>query len=183
MIFKLTCLLTSCFSFCFDTLSSYDSGGPVIIPGETPEDDLLVALVSWGVLCGDPDFPGVNARISEVSDWIDATVCAISNDPPKEFCASVKHSRDHLLFVDVPASRKVKLGCFLGIGFFLSAALFVTGTKGMGKRRHASDEDSSHEQTRLFELNNPNHHHPNNSDHCGPGDNDSYDSIQGTEVH
>jgi hypothetical protein len=166
----------------FDTLSSYDSGGPVIIPGETPEDDLLVALVSWGVLCGDPDFPGVNARVSEVSDWIDATVCAISEDPPKEFCASVKHSMDHLLFVDFPASRKIKLGFFLGIGFFLAAALFVTRAKVLGKRRPALD-DLSHEQTRLFELSNPSHDgHPDNSVHSGRGDSDSYDSIQGTEV-
>jgi hypothetical protein len=171
------------FLFYSDTVSSYDSGGPIIIPGETPEDDLLVALVSWGVLCGDPDFPGVNARVSKVSDWIDASVCAISADPPKEFCASVKHNRAHLLLKSISASRKVKLGYCLGIGFVLAAALFVTRTNGLGKRRRALDnEDSSPEQTRLFELDNPSHHHPNNSDHRGRGDSDSYESIQGTQV-
>jgi hypothetical protein len=40
--------------------SSYDSGSPIIIPGgdEATGQDLLVALVSWGVRCADPDFPG-----------------------------------------------------------------------------------------------------------------------------
>ena len=37
---------------------AYDSGSPIIIPGDSPEDDLLVALVSWGEGCADPNFPG-----------------------------------------------------------------------------------------------------------------------------
>jgi cell division protein FtsL len=41
--------------------------------------------VSWGVLCADPDYPGVNARVSEVSDWIDAMVCDLSDNPPVDF--------------------------------------------------------------------------------------------------
>jgi hypothetical protein len=67
--------------------SSYDSGSPIIIPGDgtTEHPDILVALVSWGVLCADPDYPGVNARVSEVSDWIDAMVCDLSDNPPVDF--------------------------------------------------------------------------------------------------
>jgi hypothetical protein len=67
--------------------SSYDSGSPIIIPGDGTIDhpDILVALVSWGVLCADPDYPGVNARVSEVSDWIDAMVCDLSDNPPVDF--------------------------------------------------------------------------------------------------
>jgi hypothetical protein len=45
----------------------------------------LVALVSWGVLCADPDYPGVNSRVSDMSDWIDATVCELSENPPADF--------------------------------------------------------------------------------------------------
>lgn len=29
---------------------------------------------------------GVNARVSDVSDWIDAVVCELSDNPPAEFC-------------------------------------------------------------------------------------------------
>jgi outer membrane murein-binding lipoprotein Lpp len=67
--------------------SSYDSGSPIIIPGDgtTEHPDILVALVSWGMLCADPDYPGVNARVSEVSDWIDAMVCDLSDNPPVDY--------------------------------------------------------------------------------------------------
>jgi hypothetical protein len=43
--------------------------------------------VSWGEDCGDPDFPAVNARVSQVSDWIDEVVCELSDNPPADFCA------------------------------------------------------------------------------------------------
>jgi Trypsin len=65
---------------------AYDSGSPIIIPGEALEDDLLVGLVSWGEDCADPSFPGVNARISDAYDWIRATVCAMSAYPPDDIC-------------------------------------------------------------------------------------------------
>lgn len=71
-------------------ISSYDSGGPIIIPNGHHHGDLLVGLVSWGEDCGDPDFPAVNARVSEVSDWIDEVVCQISEHPPADFCSSGK---------------------------------------------------------------------------------------------
>jgi hypothetical protein len=41
--------------------SAYDSGSPIIIPrSDDAGQDLLVALVSWGELCADPQFPGMN---------------------------------------------------------------------------------------------------------------------------
>jgi secreted trypsin-like serine protease len=71
--------------------SSYDSGSPIIIPGDgtTDHPDILVALVSRGVLCVDPDYPGVNAHVSELSDWIDATVCDTSDNPPVDFLSRI----------------------------------------------------------------------------------------------
>lgn len=43
-----------------------DSGGPII------RGNVLVGLVSWGVLCGEPGYPGVytNLANSEIRDWI-----------------------------------------------------------------------------------------------------------------
>ena len=64
---------------------AYDSGGPVIIPSDENNGDLLVALVSWGIGCADPIFPAVNARVSAVSDWIDEQVCLLSEQPPADF--------------------------------------------------------------------------------------------------
>ena len=44
-----------------------------------------MGIVSWGEWCADPDFPGVNARVSYAADWIDAVVCNISASPPADF--------------------------------------------------------------------------------------------------
>ena len=63
----------------------YDSGGPIVIQGDSPEQDLLVGLVSWGEGCADPIFPGVNARVSAVYNWIQELVCELSEDPPQDF--------------------------------------------------------------------------------------------------
>ena len=41
-----------------------DSGGPLII------DDHIVGIVSWGLGCARPAFPGVYTAIGTVRDWI-----------------------------------------------------------------------------------------------------------------
>eukprot|EP01083_Nonionella_stella_P111039 325486_1 len=47
-----------------------DSGGPLV------DGDVLVGVVSWGIGCADPSFPGVYARVSRAADWITKNVCA-----------------------------------------------------------------------------------------------------------
>jgi len=47
-----------------------DSGGPLIKRGGNAENDVVVGITSWGILCADPEFPGVFARISTKYDWI-----------------------------------------------------------------------------------------------------------------
>lgn len=47
-----------------------DSGGPLIIKGADASDDVQVGIVSWGIGCADPNYPGVYARVSEKIDWI-----------------------------------------------------------------------------------------------------------------
>lgn len=42
-----------------------DSGGPLLTP-----NNQLIGLVSWGIGCGDPRYPGVYNKISSSYDWI-----------------------------------------------------------------------------------------------------------------
>uniref|UniRef100_A0A0K2T3Q8 Serine protease 12 [Nasonia vitripennis] n=1 Tax=Lepeophtheirus salmonis TaxID=72036 RepID=A0A0K2T3Q8_LEPSM len=41
-----------------------DSGGPLFQNGK------LVGIVSWGVFCGHPSYPGVYGKVSKFHDWI-----------------------------------------------------------------------------------------------------------------
>jgi trypsin len=52
-----------------------DSGGPLILQGTNKRTHLLIGVVSWGVGCADPSFPGIYGRVSYVLDWIKNTAC------------------------------------------------------------------------------------------------------------
>ena len=64
-----------------------DSGGPLVIQGSKGDgaDDVVVGVVSWGIGCGLPEFPGVYTRISQFYDWIKDGVCSQSSNPPSDF--------------------------------------------------------------------------------------------------
>jgi trypsin len=61
-----------------------DSGGPLLIPGTTVEDDILVGVVSFGYQCALANYPGVYSRISTYQSWIQDTICTTSNNPPSD---------------------------------------------------------------------------------------------------
>ncbi|KAL7477895.1 hypothetical protein ACHAW6_003676 [Cyclotella cf. meneghiniana] len=67
-----------------------DSGGGLFRLGSSFEEDIQLGIVSWGLECGDADFPGVYARVGEHYDWISKTLCAISDDPPPYFGCPAK---------------------------------------------------------------------------------------------
>jgi secreted trypsin-like serine protease len=76
--------------------SAYDSGSPIILPGKSASEDILIGLVSWGEDCADDVFPAVNARVSDAYDWIRANVCIISRDPPDYLCKAMAEGEEQV---------------------------------------------------------------------------------------
>ncbi|GAX21586.1 transmembrane protease serine 6 [Fistulifera solaris] len=56
-----------------------DSGGPLLV------GDTVVAIVSVGVGCARPNYPGINTRVSAYTQFIKEGICNMSSDPP-EWC-------------------------------------------------------------------------------------------------
>ncbi len=50
-----------------------DSGGPLVM--RNGDNHILAGVVSFGQGCGDPNFPGVYARVSSAIDWISQVAC------------------------------------------------------------------------------------------------------------
>ena len=69
-----------------------DSGGGLMRLGDDYKGakDLQMGIVSWGLQCGDQDFPGVYARVGEHYDWIAKNVCELSDSPPSYFNCPMK---------------------------------------------------------------------------------------------
>ena len=54
-----------------------DSGGPLVLGLDDAHggEYMLVGVVSWGIGCADPNFPGVYSRVSQAEEWIGCMVC------------------------------------------------------------------------------------------------------------
>jgi len=51
-----------------------DSGGPLIMKGNSPENDTLVGVVSWGNGCAQAGYAGVYSRLSTHNSWVSNTI-------------------------------------------------------------------------------------------------------------
>lgn len=47
-----------------------DSGGPLLVNSGGDDKYELVGIVSWGVGCGRPGYPGVYTRVNRYTDWV-----------------------------------------------------------------------------------------------------------------
>lgn len=68
-----------------------DSGGPLIIKGDNATVDIQVGIVSFGLGCALPEYPGVYSRVSFAQDFINASLsCAAPNDIDGNECCKVE---------------------------------------------------------------------------------------------
>ncbi|CAJ1956715.1 unnamed protein product [Cylindrotheca closterium] len=75
------CLLESAKGQCYG-----DSGSPYILLGETPEDDVQIGTVAWGIDCAREEYPAVGIRtFLEDDSFLSDTVCSIAVNPPSYF--------------------------------------------------------------------------------------------------
>lgn len=64
-----------------------DSGGPLFVRCDGSSSDVLVGVVSWGVGCANPNFPGVYGRTSWADSWFRSEMSSLGqlgfiNTPP-----------------------------------------------------------------------------------------------------
>ena len=98
-----------------------DSGSPLIVRGNTAEEDVQVGLVSFGLDCNHDTLPGVYARVSSEIEWITEQVCELSVDPPADFNCPPRPSRGGIkTFVTV----EIRLGNWVpySTGWLLESA-------------------------------------------------------------
>jgi secreted trypsin-like serine protease len=68
-----------------------DSGGALFVAGSDASDNLLVGVTSWvfetnGQVCANAGLPAVFAKVSNYLDWIQNTICSLTDTRPS-YCS------------------------------------------------------------------------------------------------
>lgn len=77
-----------------------DSGGPIV--ARNGGEHVLTGVVSYGIGCADPNFPGVYARVSSAIDWIKSVACDDWQSNVNGFCEGGTGQTDEDTFGPMP---------------------------------------------------------------------------------
>lgn len=59
-----------------------DSGGPILLKGDSPGSDIVFGITSWGAGCARSEKYGVYSKVAAFDDFIKNGVCDLSSEPP-----------------------------------------------------------------------------------------------------
>ena len=88
---------------------SGDSGGPLLAKLSTSNKPILwslIGIVSWGIGCSLPNYPGVYSRVASEIDWIESTICDKTNGLSPMSCITDGNGRYHLRDHAIEASSR-----------------------------------------------------------------------------
>ena len=57
-----------------------DSGGPLLLKGDFPEDDIIIGITSWGAGCARAEKFGVYAKVSSFDEFVMDGICEMSSE-------------------------------------------------------------------------------------------------------
>ncbi|XP_055622446.1 uncharacterized protein LOC129766011 [Toxorhynchites rutilus septentrionalis] len=79
-----------------------DSGGPLVVSGK------LTGIVSWGISCAAPEYPGVYVKVLQVREWIKKNMGLKLAHKTKPPTAKMDSLRKHNFFIDIQGLRKLR---------------------------------------------------------------------------
>jgi V8-like Glu-specific endopeptidase len=68
-----------------------DSGGPLFVKGQSPQEDMVFGITSWGVGCARAEKYGIYTKVSAFDDFVGEGICVLSSDSPP-YCHTVPPS-------------------------------------------------------------------------------------------
>jgi hypothetical protein len=98
----------------------FSLGGPLIVPGETQDEDIQIGVVSWSYGCAQ-EYPGVYSRISTVFDWIKRNACKESLSQSKlcdgSYAPSLSPVMSPPTLSSAPSTGPIEGFTYVGVGF------------------------------------------------------------------
>ena len=90
------------FDYPFLQLFKGDSGGPLFNCDSKNSNCRQIGIVSWGVKCGEKEYPGVYTNVAKYKDWINGYMANYATGREKVFCIDKNKAPERLSVTKAP---------------------------------------------------------------------------------